>query len=142
MRLTQGVQLFGLFLMFMLPVFAAPSDDLSFITANNPIPQGQSQTQNLSSSRLQTHEVSIFTVGLLRFYQTCISSQDTPSCSFTPSCSRFAAQAINRCGFVRGSLLAADRLERCQPYNRSEYPIDPVTGSCSDPLDKYVGGTH
>lgn len=45
-------------------------------------------------------------------------------CRFTPSCSNFALEAINRYGEFRGGILAAGRLVRCNPF--SEGGFDPV----------------
>lgn len=54
---------------------------------------------------------------LLRFFQIVISPQDGPNCRFHPTCSRYASQAIQRYGALVGSMLAGDRLIRCNPYN-------------------------
>jgi putative membrane protein insertion efficiency factor len=45
-------------------------------------------------------------------------------CRFTPSCSEFAAQAIDQYGAVRGSWLAACRVGRCHPWRAGGF--DPV----------------
>ncbi len=76
--------------------------------------------------------------GFLTIYQTAISSQDQSVCNFTPSCSHFAREAINRGGFIKGSLLAFDRLTRCHPYARLMYKLDPRTERALDPVDDYL----
>jgi putative component of membrane protein insertase Oxa1/YidC/SpoIIIJ protein YidD len=84
------------------------------------------------------HEVSPlgFTANsLLTIYQTLISSQDNKVCNFSPSCSHFARDAVNRAGFIRGCLMASDRLSRCHPYSLGKYPIDVKTGKLVDPVD-------
>ncbi|WP_238388400.1 membrane protein insertion efficiency factor YidD [Sinimarinibacterium sp. NLF-5-8] len=57
-----------------------------------------------------------------------------PSCRFYPSCSRYAVQALQHHGAVRGSGLALRRLLRCHPLNPGGY--DPVPGipdqECTD----------
>ncbi|MCX7680295.1 MAG: membrane protein insertion efficiency factor YidD [Spirochaetes bacterium] len=53
----------------------------------------------------------------LRFFQIVISPQDGPNCRFHPTCSRYASEAVQRYGALVGSLLAGDRLIRCNPYN-------------------------
>ena len=50
----------------------------------------------------------------IRFYQAELSPL-TPPCPQTPSCSRYAAEAIQRHGAARGSWLTARRLLRCRP---------------------------
>jgi putative membrane protein insertion efficiency factor len=47
-----------------------------------------------------------------------------PSCRFEPTCSAYAEEALHAHGAWRGSLLAARRLLRCQPFARGG--IDPV----------------
>ncbi|AEV85360.1 hypothetical protein ACWT_4340 [Actinoplanes sp. SE50] len=54
-------------------------------------------------------------LGGIRFYQREISAHRPAVCRFTPSCSEYAAQAIERRGALRGALLAARRLLRCRP---------------------------
>lgn len=45
-------------------------------------------------------------------------------CKFEPSCSEYARQAIEKYGSTRGSLMATNRLLRCNPLNKGGY--DPV----------------
>lgn len=63
-------------------------------------------------------------VEVLRFYKLAISPFLPPACRFTPTCSEYAAEAIQKYGAVRGSLMAAWRVCRCQPFARGGY--DPV----------------
>ncbi len=61
---------------------------------------------------------------LLRAYKRFLSPLLPPSCRFTPTCSEYAIEAINRHGVVKGSFLACWRLLRCNPFCRGGY--DPV----------------
>lgn len=63
-------------------------------------------------------------LGLIRLYQLTISRALPPSCRFYPSCSRYGYEAIRRYGIVKGGLLAAWRILRCNPFNPGGY--DPV----------------
>lgn len=54
---------------------------------------------------------------LLRGYQLAISPFLGQNCRFYPSCSDYAAQAIDLHGPARGSLLAARRLCKCHPWH-------------------------
>jgi uncharacterized protein len=63
-------------------------------------------------------------VGAIRVYQRTISKLLPPACRFVPSCSEYAAQAIERYGATRGSALAAKRLLRCHPWHPGGH--DPV----------------
>ncbi len=51
----------------------------------------------------------------IRVYQRDISAHRPAVCRFTPSCSRYATEAIATHGALRGTLLAARRLLRCRP---------------------------
>jgi uncharacterized protein len=60
----------------------------------------------------------------IRFYQRFISPGIPRRCKYEPSCSRYAVQAIERYGILRGLVLAAWRLLRCNPWSHGGY--DPV----------------
>lgn len=47
-----------------------------------------------------------------------------PSCRYSPSCSSYAIEALQRYGPIKGSWLATKRLMRCHPWGGSGY--DPV----------------
>ena len=64
--------------------------------------------------------------GAIRAYQLLISPAFPPSCRYYPSCSRYAAEAVERHGPWHGSLLAARRLLRCHPWGGSGYDPVPV----------------
>ena len=57
-------------------------------------------------------------------YQRGISPSLGNLCRYEPTCSHYAAEAIERHGFVRGFFLALRRLSRCRPLGGSGY--DPV----------------
>lgn len=62
---------------------------------------------------------------LIHLYRTYISAlKPYPTCRFTPTCSEYALQAIQRFGFWRGSMLALWRILRCNPFCKGGY--DPV----------------
>lgn len=63
-------------------------------------------------------------VGLVHGYQITVSPWLGPACRFEPSCSHYAAEAIQRHGVGRGSWLAVKRLGRCHPLGGSGY--DPI----------------
>lgn len=63
-------------------------------------------------------------IRLVRFYQKYISPQLPPSCKYIPSCSEYAVEAIGKYGAVKGTLLAAWRILRCNPFSKGGY--DPV----------------
>lgn len=58
-------------------------------------------------------------------YQRFVSPLLAPRCKYEPSCSRYAAQAITEFGILRGVVLAAWRLLRCNPFSHGGF--DPVS---------------
>lgn len=64
---------------------------------------------------------------LIAFYRRAISPLTPPACRFIPTCSEYAQEAIEKYGAARGSLLAAKRLAKCQPFHRQRsFEYDPV----------------
>ena len=64
-------------------------------------------------------------LNLIRFYQRAVSPYFPPRCRFTPTCSQYALEAIEKYGAAKGGWLAFKRLMRCNPFNHSS-PYDPV----------------
>ena len=60
----------------------------------------------------------------IRAYQRLISPMLGQRCRYYPSCSEYAAQAIERFGILRGAVLAGWRLLRCNPFSHGGF--DPV----------------
>ncbi len=63
-------------------------------------------------------------VKLIRWYQRHISPQLGSSSKYLPTCSQYAIEAIERYGPLRGGLMAAWRILRCNPFSKGGY--DPV----------------
>lgn len=61
---------------------------------------------------------------IIRFYQNTISRVTPPSCRFTPSCSHYTYEAIDKHGFAKGGWLGLKRISRCHPWHPGGY--DPV----------------
>ena len=62
--------------------------------------------------------------GVIRGYQRLLSPLLPPACRFVPSCSEYAAEAIEKHGPLRGVFLALRRIVRCAPWHPGG--IDPV----------------
>ena len=56
-------------------------------------------------------------VAPVRFYQRAISPALPQRCKYHPSCSQYAVTAIRRFGILRGLVLTAWRLLRCNPWS-------------------------
>jgi putative membrane protein insertion efficiency factor len=56
-------------------------------------------------------------VWLVRGYQYLISPWLGQNCRFTPTCSQYLIEAIERHGVVRGLWLGVKRVGRCHPWH-------------------------
>ena len=63
-------------------------------------------------------------MGLIRLYQLTLSRILPPSCRFSPTCSVYGYQAIEKYGAIKGGWMAIRRIFRCNPFNPGGY--DPV----------------
>jgi len=63
-------------------------------------------------------------IGLIRFYQRCVSPLFPPSCRFYPTCSQYTLEAIKKYGLIKGGYLGIKRILRCHPFNPGGY--DPL----------------
>ena len=64
-------------------------------------------------------------IACIRFYQKFLSPLKRTHCKFTPTCSQYALEAIEKYGAVKGGWLAFKRLLRCNPFYKGDY-FDPV----------------
>jgi len=62
----------------------------------------------------------------LRFYKAAVSPLLPPACRYTPTCSEYAMEAIDRHGVLKGGWLATRRVLSCHPWSHGGY--DPVPG--------------
>lgn len=63
-------------------------------------------------------------LGLIKGYRYLLSPFLGPSCRFYPTCSAYAAEAIEAHGALRGSWLAVKRILKCHPWHPGG--LDPV----------------
>lgn len=64
-------------------------------------------------------------LALIRFYRKCISPYTPPVCRYTPTCSAYAMEAIEKYGALKGGWMALKRICRCHPWSKRN-PYDPV----------------
>ena len=61
--------------------------------------------------------MKILMIKLIGLYQKYISPLKRPCCKYYPSCSRYAVQALEKHGAVKGSILTVWRILRCNPWS-------------------------
>jgi putative membrane protein insertion efficiency factor len=71
----------------------------------------------------ETNPVKIVARAAIHLYQKFVSPGQGEVCNFSPSCSRYSSQAIEKYGPVAGLLMTADRLMRCNPGAYKYYGI-------------------
>ncbi|MEZ4805021.1 MAG: membrane protein insertion efficiency factor YidD [Bacteroidia bacterium] len=54
-------------------------------------------------------------VFIIKIYQWILAPFFPPSCRFTPTCSQYGIEAINKHGLLKGGWLTIKRLSRCRP---------------------------
>ena len=64
---------------------------------------------------------------VLKAYKRIVSPLLPPACRFAPTCSEYAMTAIAKHGLLRGGILAAKRLVKCNPLHPGGF--DPVPGA-------------
>lgn len=75
-------------------------------------------------------------VGLIRFYRVAVSPWTPPSCRYQPTCSRYALEAVESHGALRGSWMAARRVARCHPWGGTGYdPVPSASGGADEKTD-------
>jgi uncharacterized protein len=65
-----------------------------------------------------------FVLFLIKLYRKYISPLSPPTCKYTPTCSMYAIQAIEKYGLLKGGTMAFFRILRCHPFSKGGY--DPV----------------
>ncbi|NUM37045.1 MAG: membrane protein insertion efficiency factor YidD [Candidatus Brocadiae bacterium] len=63
----------------------------------------------------------------IRFYKIFISPLLPPACRFTPTCSEYFMEALEKKGLIKGMILGCYRILRCNPFCQGGY----------DPVDKF-----
>ncbi|MCC8360783.1 MULTISPECIES: membrane protein insertion efficiency factor YidD [Salinimicrobium] len=63
-------------------------------------------------------------IGLVRFYQKVISPFTPATCRYTPTCSQYSVEALQKHGAFKGSWLSIKRIASCNPWGGHGY--DPV----------------
>ncbi len=65
---------------------------------------------------------------MIRGYQRHLSPFLAPACRFTPTCSCYADEALEKFGVFKGGVLALRRILRCHPFCAGGVDPVPATG--------------
>ena len=77
--------------------------------------------------------ISKILIKLIELYRKNISPRKIPCCRFTPTCSAYAIEAIQKRGAFVGTLLSIWRILRCNPLCKGGYdPVPEKKGKKSD----------
>nr|WP_034218625.1 membrane protein insertion efficiency factor YidD [Lachnoclostridium phytofermentans] len=64
-------------------------------------------------------------IAIVKLYRKYISPMKrVPTCRFTPTCSEYAMEALQRYGAIKGSYLSVRRILKCHPFHKGGF--DPV----------------
>ena len=74
--------------------------------------------------KLASWPVKAVLILVIRFYQRAVSPFLPATCRFTPSCSQYMLEAVQKKGVLRGLVMGAWRLLRCNPLFHGGH--DPV----------------
>lgn len=66
-------------------------------------------------------------VGAVRLYQWTVAPVLGCNCRFEPNCSEYAVQAVRGHGALRGGVMAAGRILRCNPWTPGGYDPPPAS---------------
>ena len=71
-----------------------------------------------------TQIIALPFIWIVRFYQVAISPYTPATCRYTPTCSHYAIEALQKHGILRGGWLSLKRIFSCHPWGGRGY--DPV----------------
>jgi len=63
-------------------------------------------------------------ISFIKFYRKFISPLKKPSCRFSPTCSMYTLEAVEKYGALKGSFMGMKRILKCHPFHKGGY--DPV----------------
>ena len=80
------------------------------------------------------NEIELLLSNSFIFYKKYVSSQDVGNCTFVPSCSVYAVDAMRNQGVVVGLINFFDRYTRCHPYSIDQYELNREHMLMDDPV--------
>lgn len=73
---------------------------------------------------MKYHPLAYPILWIIQFYKVAISPWTPASCRYSPSCSTYALEAVQKHGALKGGWLAIKRISSCHPWGGKGY--DPV----------------
>ena len=98
------------------------------------VADARAQTSNYKFTADANNPLQFILANLFVGYKRFLSSQDVSGCSFTPSCSVYALQALQHQGVVIGAVNFFDRFARCNALSPEHYEKDYQQRLLIDPL--------
>ncbi len=80
--------------------------------------------QPMSIKLLISNLFKLLIINLIKIYQRFVSPFFPSSCKFSPSCSKYGIEAINKYGVLKGSVITIKRILKCNPWSKGGY--DPI----------------
>ena len=80
--------------------------------------------QPMSIKLLISNFFKLLIINLIKIYQRLVSPFFPSSCKFSPSCSKYGIEAINKHGAIKGLILTVKRILKCNPWSKGGY--DPI----------------
>ncbi|PLX30678.1 MAG: membrane protein insertion efficiency factor YidD [Clostridiales bacterium] len=68
--------------------------------------------------------MKILLIKIVEFYQNAISPFLPKSCRYTPTCSQYTIEALEKYGAIKGTYIGVKRILRCHPFHPGGY--DPL----------------
>ena len=111
-----------IFLYFFYPVQA--EEPWSYYLDHSPTAEVETPTSDGSKeyTKAQGSLGSFF----IQVYRDYLSPIDGSRCPYAPTCSRYGQESFQRHGYLKGSLMTADRLIRCHPQQRENRYDPPI----------------
>ncbi len=81
---------------------------------------------SISTMRPPWYSAAGMAARLIRVYQKLVSPRLGKNCRYTPTCSQYTLEAVERFGLIKGVGLGIRRIGRCHPFAEGGY--DPVPG--------------
>lgn len=100
-------------------------DELSeLLDASHPEKEARKQAKRTSRKSLAVRSL----LGLITLYRLVLSPLFGARCRFYPTCSHYAMEAVTQWGALRGLVMTAKRLFKCQPFHPGGYDPVPAPG--------------